>query len=129
MKRLLILLFAFFFSCGDGANRVVLDVSNEIKAFSKQINKGDVIRYDLDASCSACIARAIIFIQAYEKSGIHTPCCIYVDETYKEIFSYYLDQYVRETEIIIIFVKDEYPFEGIVEGCVFEIHDGENKDI
>ncbi|MBE6251060.1 MAG: hypothetical protein E7111_05335 [Bacteroidales bacterium] len=128
MKRLLILLCALFFSCVDDSNRAVLDMNNEIKAFSKQINKGGFIRYNLDASCSACIAKAIIFIQAYEKSNIHTPCCMYLEGMYKEIFSYYLDQYVGKTKIKIIFVEDDYPFESIIEGHIFEA-DEENVDI
>ena len=71
--------------------------------------------YLLDASCSSCIADVIEFLTIYEKCNTTMQCRIFVDENYRYIFDYYLDEFNDilsglPTGIKIIDMHETYPF-------------------
>lgn len=79
------------------------------------------MRYNLDAACSICLAEALVFIDAYEKAKISIPCYLYVDNSYKEVFLYYLESHSQGDEMKILFIDDEYPYGIEEQGVAFVI--------
>ena len=127
MKWITILAISFIlYGCSNYDHKTINNLKEDIKEIQTTFKEGEHFLYIVDASCSVCISDAICFIIAYNRSRIATPCYMLVSESYKNIFKYYLEQYVRKTNVQILYIHEEYPFGIQTPGVLYKTDNTKN---
>ena len=127
MKWTLILTILFaLYGCNNYDNKIINDLKKDIESLETTFAEGEHFLYIVDASCSVCISDAICFIIAYNRSRISTPCYMFVSESYKDVFAYYLGQYETKTNVRILYIHEEYPFGILTPGVLYKTDNDNN---
>ena len=121
MKWMIILTILFaLYGCNNYDNKTINDLKKEIESLETTLAEGEHFLYIVDASCSVCISDAICFIMAYNRSRISTPCNMFVSDSYKDVFAYYLGQHITKTNVQILYLYEEYPFGILAPGVLYK---------
>ncbi len=119
MSRILLLISIAVCLCASCKSEEEKTLSKKAKEFSKlcqaeEYEQCDIV-YLLDGSCSLCLMEFIKFTQIANLSRTNKICFVYVEDTYKNIVNYYIEQYnsileTYPTKLKFLFVHNAYPF-------------------